>query len=292
MSAPSVTDTEPEWGKAPNPPPSASDEGRRELFAKAAAALVRFHSPGAYLEHHMPDAITKKNFLDWQLSTFPMQDDVVYCFDAYLPPVEAAELGKAKPTVLHIAAFAWGDSSSIKPSPGEDTCNELLAWIEKDGFVTGSEPIRVAQPEACKVELGCAHPQWQCGPDRLLKGSVGYLKGRARMETMIMVLHMCHAEGIELNNIHPQLFNSLLRIYVFFTPKSSKREEALENMAISCKGSIRKAPNIITISKISLTLKGLGDGDHGSFIKTWNERAPKKHQVVGQKAVGLKLVIF
>ena len=62
-------------------------------------------------------------------------------------------------------------------------------------------------------------------------------------------------------------------------------------MMISAKGSIRKAPNIVTIAKMSLSLKDYGDRDFTSFVKLWNERAPKQHKVVGNKATGLKLLL-
>jgi hypothetical protein len=105
------------------------------------------------------------------------------------------------------------------------------------------------------------------------------------------MLHLCYEDRVELKDIHPALFNSILRIYAYHTPKSSKREEALSNMMISCRGSIRKAPNIVTIAKMTRTLKAFGDEDYASFLKTWNARAPKAHQVTGSKAVGLKLIL-
>ncbi len=121
----SVAESMPDWAAPPATVLSATAAAKCALFDKAQAAISRFHSTTAYLNHHMPDEHAKKHFLTWQLETLPMQDDVVYCFDAQLPAVEKDQLGTTKPTVLHLAAFAWGDSSSVKPTPGEDTTSNF-----------------------------------------------------------------------------------------------------------------------------------------------------------------------
>ena len=105
------------------------------------------------------------------------------------------------------------------------------------------------------------------------------------------MLHVSFTRCIDLSSAHPKLYTSLLRIHAHHVPQSSKREEALANMAISCRGSIRKAANIVTTAKMSTTLWALGDTDYVSFIKMWNSRASRSHQIVGQKAIGLKLLL-
>ena len=124
-----------------------------------------------------------------------------------------------------------------------------------------------------------------------IQGTVGYLKGRARMENLLLLLHINFKLSFHLRDVHPALFTSVLRIYAHHLPQSSRREEALSNMQISCKGSLRKAPNIVTISKMSCNLKAVGDADFQSFVKLWNERAPRMHKITGQKAIGLKYLL-
>ena len=74
-----------------------------------------------------------------------------------------------------------------------------------------------------------------------------------------MLLRMSVMTGTNLSIVHPKLFTSVLRIFAHHIPQSSRREEALTNMAISCQGSIRKAAHIVTIAKLSTNLRALGD---------------------------------
>ena len=83
--------------------------------------------------------------------TFPLQDDVIYCFDTPIPSVEQENIGVTMPRVFHVAAFTFGDGSSIKPPPGEALSRELQGHYDADGIITRTEPLLVLQPQATKV---------------------------------------------------------------------------------------------------------------------------------------------
>ena len=57
------------------------------------------------------------------------------------------------------------------------------------------------------------------------------------------------------------------------------------------RGSIRKAPNVITWALSLDKLRQVGDKDAGAIIKEWNNRASRQQQLVGGKAQALKNVL-
>ena len=82
---------------------------------------------------------------------------------------------------------------SVKPAPGDELGNELISFNEVDGFVTGAEPLLVAQPEACKHDIGeIGQRMWPRVPNRLGLGSAGCLKGIAGMGNVLLMLRMCY----------------------------------------------------------------------------------------------------
>ena len=57
----------------------------------------------------MPCAAEKNSFLEHLLMIFPLQDDVIYCFDTPIPSVEQEKLGVTLPCVFHVVEFRiWG----------------------------------------------------------------------------------------------------------------------------------------------------------------------------------------
>ena len=57
------------------------------------------------------------------------------------------------------------------------------------------------------------------------------------------------------------------------------------------RGSIRKAPDVITWSIDLAKLRAAGDKDAGTIIKAWNTEASKQQQLLGAKAQTLKNVL-
>ena len=121
--------------------------------------------------------------------------------------------------------------------------------------------------------------------------SIGYVKGMARICTILMILHISWKRGYVLATQLPKLHVSVLRVWVLHNALGSKRDIALQNLKISSRGSIRKAPNVITILFMCKSLAASGDTDSSSFLKAWNQRASRSHQVMGKKAVSLKMFL-
>ena len=68
-------------------------------------------------------------------------------------------------------------------------------------------------------------------------------------------------------------------------------DEALENMKLSLRGSIRKIVNVIQLAMMidNLTKKH-GLQDFGVFIRKWNQGCSRTHEIDGEKAYALKLL--
>lgn len=227
-----------------------------------------------------------------------IQDDTVYHVDRIIPCIDTEAVAHAIPICFHISMFGFSKSCTTKPPPFLETFWELYDEIFKDGFITCGDPIFIQQPaeildgvrDAEDNVVGPLFPASQPGEKALFCQSLGYVKGMARVTTLLVILHLAWKKGYNLDK-SPKLKASVCRIWALNNSHGSKREIALQNLKISSRGSIRKAPNVITILYMVKTLASNGDTDSSSFLKTWNQRASKVHQVVGKKAVSLKMFL-
>ena len=165
-----------------------------------------------------------------------------------------------------------------------------------EGCVTAGDEMRITQPASlgqfCAPETQLKTPWTSTDLDDPLQPlSLGYIKGMLRSCPIHSVLSWCKDHGHDIRTCHPQLYASLLRIYVVFTPKNSKREEATENFIISCRGSIRRAPDLLAILYMILNLRDSGDRDYIGFVKALNSKAARCHQITGSKASDLRLLV-
>jgi hypothetical protein len=156
-----------------------------------------------------------------------------------------------------------------------------------DGFETAGDPLFVTQPETLwnqgLVRL------WDC-PEPLATASLGYMKGMARTNTLLSFLHWCMESHIDLKDVHSKLHRTICKIYVHHQIMDSRMDEALKNMKISCKGSLRKPPNVISIAGMVRSLFEVGMRDFGAFVRKWNAMSGRQHQIIGQRAVSLRLL--
>ncbi|CAK0897612.1 unnamed protein product [Prorocentrum cordatum] len=174
----------------------------------------------------------------------------------------------------------------MKPAPGKDVTRQLWENYLKDGFVTSGEPLLVSQPEELQVRPEPPLP----APTAHAPHSLGYIKGQARSLALLALLHYCYSKNIDLKEVHPLLWQSVCRIYVLKVTYSTKADEALANMKLSARGSIRRANNLVVTVVMLHNLSKQGFGDLQSFARRWNAMTTKQHQLVGKRAVALKLL--
>lgn len=136
-----------------------------------------------------------------------------------------------------------------------------------------------------------AEPLGTLGNMKLPPFSVGYVKGQARAATLLALLAACFEKDIELNKVHPILYNSILKIHCMSLMFNTVQERLFHTFKVSVRGSIRRAPNTVTWVQSLLVLRGHGVADASSILRKWNSEASKSSQVVGSKSTGVKHLI-
>ena len=254
--------------------------------------LVRpFGGPGQYLRAHLQDLSELKLFAQWLWDTFPEKDEVFYHHSAEIPPVAENDIGTTAPTALHLTALGFDTDASHKPPPGMSLFSMLMEQILRDGFITSSEPLLVLQSRPAEtIPLLPAYGHY--GGDMKLKTfSVSYMKGCARVSTLMAILHALWKNGVDLETEHNVLFKSLQTIYVHHTQQSNVVDEALQNMKFSSRGSLRKMTNVVQLVFMMKKLQAKGLLDPSVYIRKWNQMSAKGHQITGKKAMCTKLLM-
>ncbi|CAK9028727.1 unnamed protein product [Durusdinium trenchii] len=135
--------------------------------------------------------------------------------------------------------------------------------------------------------IECHHPDWRGLPEHPQDVIL-----TVKHTTLLMLLHRCKALG--LNGSSPglaPLWSSVTRIWVHCMESSNRIDEALTNMKLSSRGSLRKANNLIQLVFMLQNLKSLGLSDSSAFVQRWNKMSSKTFQIVGRKASALKLLL-
>ncbi len=138
-----------------------------------------------------------------------------------LPPIEMWSLsrgpivGQDSPVHCPIWDFGFDQVSSTKPPPYASTVRRLVAEMDKDGFVTTSEPLRAF------VREGGSPPF-----------HLGHVKGVARTSVLLsyLLVSRLQPEQVPLSSGHVSLMTSV----------------ALRDTQLSNRGSIRKAHCAVT----------------------------------------------
>ena len=97
--------------------------------------------------------------------------------------------------------------------------------------------------------------------------------------------------GADLSKYLPKLYGTARRIHAQFLVFINLREQVFHRNKVEARGSIRKAPNVISWTVALAKLRAAGDKDAGAIIKAWNHGASKQQQLVGGKAQALKNVL-
>ena len=89
----------------------------------------------------------------------------------------------------------------------------------------------------------------------------------------------------------PRLWHTSRKIHAQFLVFVNLRAQIFHRNKVEAGGSIRKAPNAITLAISLNNLSKAGDTDAGAIIKAWNHEASKQQQLGGGKAQALKNVL-
>ena len=247
-----------------------------------------YGGPAQYLQRL--SRAEQDEFAQYLWTEFAEKDEVLYHHNDPIPPIREEELGAAVPVTVHIASLGFSPDCSLKPAPGAEHFLQLTAQILQDGFVTAGEPLLVVQSRD-PANFAKAVQLWSGdGGQPLGTFSLGYLKGMARATAALALLHRIFVLKVDLKSVHPVLHESMRAVSVHHVSMGSKLAEALQNMKLSARGSIRKKTNIIQTVVVVKNLYQHGLSDFGLFVRKWNAMSAKVDHIAGKRAMALKLL--
>ena len=195
--------------------------------------------------------------------------------DAELPDMPGVEMwspGKPldnSPVRCRVRDFGFDVASSTKPPPVAAICLRLAQEMDKDGFVTGSEPMRAFLSE-----------------NKLPPFQLGHVKGSARHSTLLACLLFLHQRGLSVQRILPHVFHTARAVLTVIEQHQNLTSVALRNAQLSARGSIRRAHCAVTWAGKLLILQQHGQ-DAASVVKQYNEIASSGAQLTGQRRVSV-----
>ena len=265
----------------------------KDWLSKMKSILQQYPAgPGSYLEDKMKTTAEKVRFAAWLVDTWPERADICYHHEQVVPSVLEDELAQSPPHAIHVSSFSWSDGCGVKPPPGRDLALNLMAMFVKDGFITSGDVILMAQPLAVEKAADELSSLW--GSESALKPfSLGYLKGRARLTSLLALLFSVFEEEVSLEDMKsfcPKFFDSISVIWVQHMRQNSKEDEVLCNLKLSTRGSLRKAANLIQIAFMVRRLLASGGTDYTTFLRKYNQQSVAAHQLRGRKQTALKLL--
>ena len=270
----------------------AAEQSRFMLLSSCESIFQTFSGPAQYLQANLKEPCDVVDFRNWLRNTFPEAEDTLYSADEKLPKVPAASQDYAcqQPLCIHVSALGFTGDCTLKPPPGGEFCKCLLEEILMDGFQSASDPLLVLQHEP-----DCAPLDLPCGDHGQLRAfSLAYVKGYTRAVTLLTALHRCKVLGLDGRTdegLKP-LWNSVTKVFVHCVEQPSRLDEALQNMKLSARGSLRRANNTIQCCFIIRNLKGkCGLVDSSVFVKRWNAMSSKAFQIVGKRSLALKQLL-
>ena len=282
-----IPSAQPDWS-VPDEPTMGDDKILHDFINHAEQIFkdmcAKYGGPAQYLRALLKDEAAQQEFLNYLWQKYPESETAQFHRGPKFPDV-----GSSTQFFLHVGALGFLAMHSTKPEPLESVCLELNAEILKDGFVTDGDPLILAGSIE-HVKLSVPWPP-ESGGLPLAAFSASYIKGMARCCTLLALLHLCKVDGVEIKDVHPKLWSSCCLIAATHRPHADRRSEALENFKLSCRGSIRKPPNVITFVGTVFNLGLTEEKDFTSFAKDWNKASSKQFQITGQKAMTLKLMV-
>ena len=102
----------------------------------------------------------------------------------------------------------------------------------------------------------------------------------------LLILNHTPQDECSLEKYHYKLWNSVRRINTKLVVWHTLRDQIFHRNKMNARGSIRKAPNVITWAISLNKLSQVGDKDAGVIIKAWNLMASGQQKLVGGQGSG------
>lgn len=247
------------------PPSLTPDDSNASISHVMEYAIAAYGGPAQYIRAIL-DARSCVDFTKWLKEELPPPEDVELI---HADSVEASD-NTVNATVW---SFGFDIGSSTKPPPFAITCRQLASEMDKDGFITSSEPMRAFIRDS--------------STDTVFQ-LLGHVKGMARfavlMAPLVWLWKLTPAQKVI--DVFPLLFQTARVIRVVIESHSTVTAVALRNAQLSQRGSIRKAHDSITwVAKLNM-LRDKSQ-DPSNVIKTYNLSASSNAQLNGMKRVAV-----
>ena len=258
-------------------------EAREAILSALKPKIKAAGGPGPYVRGLLDAPGEPQAYADWLWATFPEDPCTAYEYHRQMPSVDEATQADTTPLCVHVSSLGFSEKCSLKPLPTLEVFEELSNQILQDGFVTGTEPLFFAQVvEDLNKEL--VAPWASQDPQPMKPFQVPFTKGSARTLTLHAILLKVRLQKLDLENKLPTVHSTITKIYGHCRVHNSKVDEALENMKLSFRGSIRRRTNLIQLAMIIEKLtKEHGLADFGHFLRRWNAMSTKQAAVTGKK---------
>ena len=195
----------------------------------------------------------------------------------FLPAAKHADLSTTLPLAAHVSTLAFEQAASVKPAPGRDLTLQLVDHYLADGFITSGQVLLVSQPDA----LLC---------DPLPGPWDGELK--AFSVSLLALLSIMREMKVSVDVLlkgAPKFHETVSLIWVQRIQEGSRSDEALLNMKLSLRGTLRQACNAVQICEMIRRLRVEGE-TYSKFVQRWNSSCARTHQLAGRKSQSLKLL--
>ena len=282
----SLAEVEPfEIGDLPDP----QQEFTVKLLEELSVLSQKHNGATRYLKAVLPTLDDKKDFGNHLWNLFEEASDTLYHHDADLPVVSEVDLASTQPLTVHVACLGFLAEQSPKPAGGHEATKVMMEMIVKGGFQTGGEPLLVLrshQPDMCKDLPIPWSSECPFGTPLPMFG-LSYLKGLRRVTSLMMILHYCKVNGVDIKKNLPELFESVVKIRVHHVAQSSLAEETFSCMKISAKGSMRRACNVVEMVVMIRNLHM----DVNAFARKWNASMAATFHIQGKRLMSLRLLL-
>ena len=175
-------------------------------------------------------------------------------------PFQTDNVVNIRPTQL-----GFDCDATTKPLPFVKASVAIAEEVEKDGFITASEALRVFPRDTW---IGAF--------------SLGHVKGMARTCVALSCVLHCKLTGNKVSDLFPKLYTTLQTVCAVFERHSTMTSVALRNAQLSYRGSIRRAHDAATWTGKLRMLKSKGE-DGANVIKMYNAMASSGAQLQGGK---------
>ena len=264
---------------------------RETIYRELLPIVKAMGGPAQYVRKTLADRLHVQEYAGWLWAEWPEDSSHAYEYHRALPTTDESTQAMTPPLCMHVATLAYTENSSLKTFPTLEVFDELAQQILQDGFCTQTEPLLFSQ--VIENFNGDLNAPWKDqDPQPLKPFTVPYTKGSGRCITLHAILLYCWKNGLSLETRLPKVYDSILKIYGHCRAHGSKVDEALENMKISLRGSIRKKTNLIQTAMMLMKLTDEhGLADFSEFLRRWNSTSGRSTAAItGKKAQALKLL--